>query len=197
MLHAASDVGIHVRCDRRAPHPRSLAHLCLLLRSLMTAPQRRKQRPEHHFPLCSAAPRRRHVPCRTNSLPLSRMGQHPPLSRSLGPPPPCDSLVRVQWIPSTSGQARRWRVGPHAGTTLGGDKSSGDRRRGAAPAPQLGTLMSAGSRGLPARGERLRAAYWIRPRPTYRHAPGPVTSLRQGNRRRSPRVSQPRSHRRR
>jgi hypothetical protein len=43
--------------------------------------------------------------------------------------------------------------------------------------------MSAGSRGLPARGERLRAASWIRPRRTGRHAPSPITSLRQGNRR--------------
>ena len=31
--------------------------------------------------------------------------------------------------------------------------------------------MSAGSRGLPARGERLRAACWIRPPRRYRHAP--------------------------
>ena len=78
-----------------------------------------------------------------------------------------------------------------AGCGEGHGESCGARGRGGR------VELGAGSRGLPARGERLHAASWIRPRRTYRHAPGPITSLRLGNRQRSPRVSQRGSHRRR
>jgi hypothetical protein len=51
-------------------------------------------------------------------------------------PAPCNSVARVQWIRSTSGQARRWRVGPHTGITLGGTSLPGVDGEVAAPAPQ-------------------------------------------------------------
>ena len=64
-------------------------------------------------------------------------------------------------------------------------------------APSVVPALTSGATtgGSARRGARY--PYWIRPRCTYRHAPSPITSLRQGNRRRSPRVSRRRSHRRR
>jgi hypothetical protein len=42
---------------------------------------------------------------------------------------PCISFGCVQWIPSTSGQARRWRVGPHTGATWGNESLRGSTER--------------------------------------------------------------------